>query len=114
MAKRAVPENLGNGLDKLVETNLAIKAGAPANFGGIATAQAGSYSKIAGVELQAIATSPPVLLGSNDNGKDATNSTELITTRLRPTIDPAVLITLGTCNYRSIVHGVGIPPAKGC
>jgi hypothetical protein len=31
-AKRAVPENLSNGLDKLVESNLAIKAGAPANF----------------------------------------------------------------------------------
>jgi hypothetical protein len=30
-AKRAVPENLGNGLDKLVASNLAIKAGAPAN-----------------------------------------------------------------------------------
>jgi hypothetical protein len=29
MAKRAVPENLGNGLDKLVETNLALKAGLP-------------------------------------------------------------------------------------
>src|ERR1043166_885148 len=49
-AKRAVPENLGNGLDKLVESNLAIKAGAPAPFNGFATAQAAMYGKMAIVD----------------------------------------------------------------
>ena len=49
-AKRAVPENLGNGLDKLVESNLAIKAGAPATFNGFATAQAAVYGKMAIVD----------------------------------------------------------------
>ena len=49
-AKRAVPENLGNGLDKLVASNLAIKAGAPAPFNGFATAQAAMYGKMAIVD----------------------------------------------------------------
>ena len=49
-AKRAVPENLGNGLDKLVESNLATKAGAPANINGFATAQAATYGKMALVD----------------------------------------------------------------
>ena len=49
-AKRAVPENLGNGLDKLVESNLAIKAGSPAPFNGFATAQAAAYGKMAIVD----------------------------------------------------------------
>jgi hypothetical protein len=40
LAKRAVPENLGNGLDKLVASNLAIKAGAPAtNTTGVGLAE---------------------------------------------------------------------------
>ena len=50
LAKRAVPENVGNGLDKLIESNLAIKAGAPASFNGFATAQAAIYGKMAIVE----------------------------------------------------------------
>src|ERR1700730_1020010 len=49
-AKRAVPENLGNGLDALVESNLATKAGTVANFDGFATAQAASYAKMALVD----------------------------------------------------------------
>jgi hypothetical protein len=49
-AKRAVPENLGNGLDMLVESNLATKAGAPANINGFATTQAASYAKMALVD----------------------------------------------------------------
>jgi hypothetical protein len=47
LAKRPVPENLGNGLDKLVESNLAIKAGVPGNFDGFATKQAAAYAKMA-------------------------------------------------------------------
>jgi hypothetical protein len=47
LAKRAIPENLSNGLDKLVESNLATKAGAPGNFDGFATQQAASYAKMA-------------------------------------------------------------------
>ncbi|MEY2482497.1 MAG: hypothetical protein QOK24_1025 [Verrucomicrobiota bacterium] len=47
LAKRAVPENLGNGLDRLVESTLAIKAGGPANFDGFATKQAAAYAKMA-------------------------------------------------------------------
>jgi hypothetical protein len=50
LARRAVPENLGNGLDKLVESNLAIKAGAPPAFNGFATAQAAMYGKMAIVD----------------------------------------------------------------
>jgi hypothetical protein len=39
-AKRAVPENLDNGLDKLVARDLAIKAGAPAtNTTGVGLAE---------------------------------------------------------------------------
>src|SRR5437016_1949999 len=49
-AKRAVPENLGNGLDALVESNLATKAGAPANVDGFATPQAASYANMALVD----------------------------------------------------------------
>lgn len=49
-AKRAVPENLGNGLDRLVESNLAVKAGAPANINGFATTQAASYATMALVD----------------------------------------------------------------
>jgi hypothetical protein len=47
LAKRAVPDNLGNGLDKLVESNLAIMAGQPGNFDGFATKQAAAYAKLA-------------------------------------------------------------------
>ncbi|HEX8489966.1 MAG TPA: hypothetical protein VF626_03010, partial [Chthoniobacterales bacterium] len=47
LAKRAVPDNLGNGLDKLVESNLAIKAGLPGNFDGFASRQAAAYAKLA-------------------------------------------------------------------
>src|SRR5207248_7455164 len=50
LAKRAVPENLGNGLDALVESNLAKKAGAAANVDGFATPQAASYAKMALVD----------------------------------------------------------------
>lgn len=45
LAKRAVPENLGNGLDKLVESNVLLSAGAPALFDGFATKQAASIAK---------------------------------------------------------------------
>jgi len=47
---KPVPENLGNGLDKLVESNLAVKAGTPGNFGGFTTKEAASYAKIALVD----------------------------------------------------------------
>jgi Subtilase family len=47
LAKRAVPENLSNGLDKLVESNVLIKGGAPAPFDGFATKQAASIAKLA-------------------------------------------------------------------
>jgi hypothetical protein len=50
MAKRAVPENLGNGLDKLVENNLAIKAGGAANFNGFASPEAAEYAAMAIVD----------------------------------------------------------------
>src|SRR5687767_5810970 len=46
-AKRAVPDNLGNGLDKLVESHLALKAGLPGNFDGFTTRQAAAYAKLA-------------------------------------------------------------------
>jgi hypothetical protein len=49
-ANKPVPANLGNGLDKLVESNLALKAGAPASFSGFATAQAASYARMALVD----------------------------------------------------------------
>jgi hypothetical protein len=44
---KPVPDNLGNGLDKLVQSNLAIRAGAPAPFHGFTTKEAESYAKIA-------------------------------------------------------------------
>ena len=47
LAKRAVPENLSNGLDKLVESNVLIKGGAPAPFDGFATRQAANIAKLA-------------------------------------------------------------------
>jgi hypothetical protein len=47
LAKRAVPENLANGLDKLVESNVLIKGGAPAPFDGFATKQAANLAKLA-------------------------------------------------------------------
>jgi subtilase family protein len=47
LAKRAVPENLSNGLDKLVESNVLIKGGAPALFNGFATKQAANIAKLA-------------------------------------------------------------------
>lgn len=46
-AKRPVPQNLSNGLDKLVESNLAVKAGVPPAFDGFTTRQAASYAKMA-------------------------------------------------------------------
>lgn len=46
-AKRAVPENLSNGLDKLVESNVLVKGGAPAVFDGFATRQAANIAKVA-------------------------------------------------------------------
>ncbi|HEX8076846.1 MAG TPA: hypothetical protein VF511_03445, partial [Chthoniobacterales bacterium] len=42
-----VPENLSNGLDKLVESNVLIKGGAPAPFDGFATKQAANIAKLA-------------------------------------------------------------------
>ena len=42
-----MPENLSNGLDKLVQSNLLIKGGAPAPFDGFATKQAASIAKLA-------------------------------------------------------------------
>ena len=116
-ARRAVPENLGNGLDKLVESNLAIKAGAPATFNGFATAQAAMYGKMAivdkatghprrtvfraiGPELKSFGVPTALddttlevrdvngtVIGSNDNWKDASNAAELNTTGLAPNID---------------------------
>src|SRR2546423_2527582 len=50
LAKRDVPENLGNGLDKLVESNLAIKAGAAPIANGFSTAQAAIYDQMAIVD----------------------------------------------------------------
>jgi hypothetical protein len=47
LGKRAVPENLSNGLDKLVESNLLAKAGAPLPFNGFATKQAANIAKLA-------------------------------------------------------------------
>jgi hypothetical protein len=44
---RPVPQNLGNGLEKLVESNLLLNAGAPGTFGGYATKQAASYASMA-------------------------------------------------------------------
>lgn len=52
-AIRAVPENLGNGLDKLVESNLAVESGAPAPFNGFTTTAAQSYATIALTEAAA-------------------------------------------------------------
>src|SRR5437763_8383318 len=46
-AIRPVPDNLGNGLDKIVESNLAVKAGAPAPFNGFTTKEAASYASMA-------------------------------------------------------------------
>lgn len=48
-----------------------------------------------------------VLLGSNDNWKDATNASEISTTGIAPTIDSesAVLQTLGPGKYTAIVRG---------
>ena len=45
--KKPVPQNLSNGLDKLVESNLAVKAGVPPAFDGFTTRQAASYAKMA-------------------------------------------------------------------
>jgi hypothetical protein len=50
LAKRAIPENLGNGLDKLVESNLAIKAGVPGNFNGFTSQVAAEYAAMALVD----------------------------------------------------------------
>jgi hypothetical protein len=47
---RPVPQNLGNGLDKLVESNLLLKAGAPGAFGGYATSQAARYATLAWID----------------------------------------------------------------
>src|SRR4051812_12556625 len=47
LAKRDVPENLSNGLEKLVESNVLIKGGAPAPFNGFATKQAANIAKLA-------------------------------------------------------------------
>jgi hypothetical protein len=47
---RAVPENLGNGLEALVASNLALKAGSPGTFDGFASKQAASYAKMALVD----------------------------------------------------------------
>ena len=47
---RPVPQNLGNGLDKLVESNLLLKAGAPGAFGGFATEQAARAATIAFID----------------------------------------------------------------
>jgi hypothetical protein len=44
---RPVPQNLGNGLEKLVESNLLLNAGAPGTFGGYATKQAANYASMA-------------------------------------------------------------------
>ncbi|MFL6527256.1 MAG: hypothetical protein ACJ8IQ_04085, partial [Chthoniobacterales bacterium] len=49
-ALRAVPENLSNGLETIVASNLAVKAGVPAPFNGFTTKEAESYAKIAIVD----------------------------------------------------------------
>jgi hypothetical protein len=48
-----------------------------------------------------------VLLGTNDNWKDATNASEINATGIAPTIDSesAVLQTLGPGRYTAIVRG---------
>lgn len=60
LAKRVIPENLGNGLDKLVESNLAIKAGTPGNFDGgvpLAALQASLQASFSLLAVQASDTS---------------------------------------------------------
>src|SRR4051812_46669371 len=47
---RPVPENLSNGLETIVASSLAVKAGTPAPFNGFTTKEAESYSKIAIVD----------------------------------------------------------------
>lgn len=47
---RPVPQNLGNGLDKLVESNQLLKTGAPGIFGGYATEQAARAATLAFID----------------------------------------------------------------
>ena len=51
-AASRVPLNLGNGLDKLVESNLMLQAGAPALHSGHATSEAASYAEVAITDAQ--------------------------------------------------------------
>ena len=48
-----------------------------------------------------------MLLGNNDNWKDATNAAEIMATGIAPTIDSesAVLQTLGPGRYTAIIRG---------
>ncbi len=46
-AATPVPENVSNGLDKIIESELLLKAGAPAAFDGFATRAAADYAKMA-------------------------------------------------------------------
>ncbi len=50
LAVRPVPENLGNGLDKIVESDLLLKAGKTAAFRGFATEEAAGYAEAALVD----------------------------------------------------------------
>ena len=56
-----------------------------------------------------------VLIGANDNWKDASNSAELTATGLAPTIDAesAVLTTLGPGKYTAIVRGANNTTGAG-
>jgi hypothetical protein len=105
----SVRANIGTG-DNILIAGLIIGAGEPRRtvFRGI-----GPELKSFGVPTALDDTtielrdSNGVLIGANDNWKDAANASELSATGLAPTIDAesAVLVTLGPGHYTSIVRG---------